>query len=126
MTISRHGLSIGLERGGAEFYLTLTAIGTLTHADYEVITPLIDSALEGVKDPKIRAVIDARELEGWEARAAWDDFKLGLKHGNQFARAALVGNQRWQEMAAKLGSWFMSGDVQYFEDIDAAVAWVNE
>jgi hypothetical protein len=126
MTISRHGLSIGLERSGAEFYLTLTAIGTLTHADYEVITPLIDSALEGVKDPKIRAVIDARELEGWEARAAWDDFKLGLKHGNQFARAALVGNQRWQEMAAKLGSWFMSGDVQYFEDIDAAVAWVNE
>lgn len=29
-----HGLSIGIERTGSEFFLTLKAVGTLTHKDY--------------------------------------------------------------------------------------------
>ncbi len=64
MAISRHGLSIGMERSGSDFYMTLTAIGKLTHEDYEVITPFIDSAVAGVKDPAIKMLFDAREMEG--------------------------------------------------------------
>ena len=94
MTITRHGLSIGMERSGSDFYLTLTPVGKLTHADYEVITPMVDSAVEGVKHPKIKALVDIRGLEGWESRAAWDDFKLGVKHGREFEKIAIVGNQR--------------------------------
>jgi hypothetical protein len=29
-------------------------VGKLTHEDYNTITPLIDSALDGVKDPKVK------------------------------------------------------------------------
>ena len=39
MSIKRHGLSIGIERVGSEFFLSLKAIGKLTHEDYETITP---------------------------------------------------------------------------------------
>jgi len=28
------------------------------------------------------------ELQGWELRAAWDDFKIGLKHGGDFEKVA--------------------------------------
>ncbi len=125
MSISRHGLSIGMEQSGSEFYMTFAAVGKLTHEDYEVITPVIDSALEGVKDPKIKALVDIRELEGWEARAAWDDFKLGLKHGREFETVAVVGSQRWLDAAAKVGSWFMSGEIQSFDNVDDALAWLN-
>jgi hypothetical protein len=41
-------------------------IGKLTHEDYGTITPMIESALEGVKAPKIRVFLDASELEGWK------------------------------------------------------------
>ena len=126
MSIQRHGLSIGIESINNEFYLTLKASGKLTHDDYETITPMIDSALAGIKQPEIKALIDATELEGWEARAAWDDFKLGLKHGSQFVKIAIYGNKRWQDMAAKIGSWFISGEMKYFEDEDAALEWLNE
>lgn len=126
MKIQRHGLSIGIERINSDFFLTLKASGKLTHNDYETITPLIDSALAGVKQAKIKALIDGTELEGWELRAAWDDFKLGLKHGNQFVRIAIYGNKGWQEMAAKIGSWFVSGEVKYFESEDTAVAWLSK
>jgi len=126
MKYSRHGLSIGIERVNGSFFLTLRAVGKLKHEDYEVINPMIDSALEGVKDPKIRALIDGSEFEGWELRAAWDDFRMGLKHGSQFEKIAIFGDSKWQEMAAKVGSWFVSGEVKYFEECDDALDWLNE
>lgn len=126
MSTQRHGLSIGIERMGNEFFLSLKAQGKLTHEDYEVITPMIDSALAEVKDPEVKALIDGTALEGWEPRAAWDDFKLGLKHQNHFKKVAIVGNKRWQEIAAKLGNWFISGEAQYFSDTKSALGWLCE
>lgn len=126
MKIERHGLSIGIERSGKEFFLTLKAVGRLTHEDYETITPMIDGALAEVRNPHVKALIDGTELDGWEPRAAWDDFKLGLKHGSEFTRIAIHGNKRWQEMAAKLGSWFIAGEVRYFDDREAALTWLTE
>jgi len=126
MSIIRHGLSIGIERVNEDFFLSLKAVCKLTHEDYEKINPMIDSALEGVKDPKVKAWIDGSELEGWELRAAWDDFKLGLKHGNEFDKIAIFGNKKWQEYAAKVGSWFVSGEIKYFEDSDEALTWLQE
>ncbi len=125
MTSTRHGVSIGLERSGSDFYLTLTCMGKLTHQDYQIITPMLDSALKGVEHPKIRTLIDGREMEGWEPRAAWDDFRLGVKHGREFEKIAIVGNEHWQEVAAKLGSWFISGEARFFDELDEALGWLN-
>ncbi len=126
MSTIRHGLSIGIERIGDDFFLSLKATGKLTHEDYLKINPMIDSALEGVDDPEIKAFIDGSELEGWELRAAWDDFQLGLKHGNEFSKIAIFGNKKWQEYTAKIGSWFISGEVKYFEDSQQALTWLQE
>ncbi|MAM70388.1 MAG: STAS/SEC14 domain-containing protein [Gammaproteobacteria bacterium] len=123
--IKRHGLSVGIERYDDEFFLRLKAIGKLSHEDYEIITPMLDSALEGIKKPVLKAIIDGTELEGWEARAAWDDFKLGLKHGRDFEKIAIVGNKKWQEIAGKIGSWFISGDVKFFHSEDEALSWLK-
>lgn len=126
MNSIKHGLSIGIERVGEDFFLSLKAVGKLTHADYEVITPLIDSALASVKEPKVDVLIDGTELEGWELRAAWDDLKLGLKHNNEFNKVAIYGNKNWQEIAVKVGSWFMSGEVKYFENVANARTWLKK
>ena len=124
MSDKSHGMSIGIESVGDEVFLSITAVGKLTHADYQIITPLIDGALGAVKEPKVRMLVDASELDGWELRAAWDDLKLGLKHGSDFEKIAIFGNQRWQDLAAKVGSWFLSGEVRSFDDRDAALAWL--
>ena len=87
---------------------------------------MIDSAIASVKEAKVKVLIDGTELEGWELRAAWDDFKLGLKHNNEFEKIAIYGNKNWQEITAKIGSWFISGEVQYFENIDDALSWLNQ
>jgi SpoIIAA-like len=126
MNITRHGLSIGIDRVGDEFFLSLTAVGKLTHADYETITPIIDSALDGVQEPKVKVLVNGTEMEGWEPRVAWDDFKLGLKHGSEFEKVAIYGNKHWQEITAKIGSWFVPGEVRYFESCNDALDWLQE
>jgi len=126
MTIRKHGLSIGIERINNDFFLSLKTVGTLTHADYQIITPMIDSALAGVKQPHVNVLIDGTELDGWELRAAWDDLKLGLKHGNEFNKIAIYGNKKWQELSTKVGGWFISGEVQYFSNLGDALSWLEE
>lgn len=126
MNTQRHGLSIGIERSGDEVFLSLKAQGTLTHNDYLIITPMIDSALESVKSPKVKVLIDGTELDGWEARAAWDDLKIGLKHGNEFEKIAIYGNKKWQQLAAKVGAWFVSGEIKYFDKSADAITWLSE
>jgi SpoIIAA-like len=124
--IRRHGLSIGIERVERKFFLTLKAVGKLTHENYNAINPLIDAALDGVKDPKVTVFIDGSELEGWELRAAWDDVRLGLRHGNEFSKIATFGNKKWQERTAKIASWFVSGDVKDFDESAEALNWLQE
>ena len=86
---------------------------------------MINAALEGVKQPQVKVLIDGTELEGWEPRAAWDDFRLGLKHGNVFEKIAIYGNKNWQQITARVGGWFISGEVRYFEDMQEAMAWLQ-
>ncbi|MEX1665961.1 STAS/SEC14 domain-containing protein [Zhongshania arctica] len=125
MSSVNHGLSIGIESVGSDIFVSLKAQGKLSHQDYETIGPMIDSALAAVAEPKVKMLFDGSELDGWELRAAWDDFKLGLKHGNEFVKVALYGNKRWEEMAAKVGNWFVSGEVKFFDDYDQALSWLK-
>ena len=126
MNSIKHGLSIGIERFDNDFYFSLKAVGKLSHEDYEVITPMIDSALTEVKAPKVNVLFDGTELDGWELRAAWDDFKLGLKHNNEFRKIAIYGHSSWLQITAKVGAWFISGEVQYFDNLDDALNWIKQ
>jgi len=125
LVVKKHGLSIGIERINQDFFLTFKAVGKLTHEDYVKVTPLIDAALVGVKDPHIKALVDISEFDGWELRAAWDDFKIGLKHGFDFEKIAIYGQDKWVEYGINVTSWFMSGEVKEFDSIENALGWLN-
>ncbi|UTM59259.1 STAS/SEC14 domain-containing protein [Photobacterium sp. CCB-ST2H9] len=121
-----HGLFFEVDRHDDNFFMELKAVGKLTHEDYEQITPLIDEALAGVEHPKVNVYFDGSEFEGWELKAAWDDLKLGLKHGKKFHRIAIYGDKKWIDVMAKVGSWFISGEVKCFDTPVDALAWLRE
>jgi hypothetical protein len=124
--MQEHSISFGITHIADEFFLKLTIKGRLTHHDYERMIPMIENALVGIKEPKIKVLVDAREFDGWELRAAWDDLKFGLKHNKEFTKLAFVGDKSWEAYGIKISNWFMSGEMQYFENIDEATAWLNE
>lgn len=125
MSTDRHGLTLEIECIDNNFTLFFKALGKLTHDDYAAITPVLDSMLGKVAQPKIRAFIDAEQFRGWEPRAAWDDFRIGLKHGSEFTRIAIYGHRDWMDWAARIGGWFVSGEVKHFEDRNAALNWLR-
>ncbi|MGR5236061.1 STAS/SEC14 domain-containing protein [Vibrio alfacsensis] len=119
-----HGITIGLERIDNDVFVSIKAIGKLTHADYERLVPMLDSVLERITEPKVKVLFDATDFQGWELRAAWDDLKLGISHGSAFDKVALVGSHKWQDAAAKVSNWFLSGEVRSFHDQDEALHWL--
>ncbi|EJL6735756.1 STAS/SEC14 domain-containing protein [Vibrio alginolyticus] len=125
MSSERHGISVGLERFGSEFFLVFKAVGKLTHEDYQAITPVLESALAGVKGQHVKVLVDISEFSGWELRAAWDDFQLGLKIAPKFEKVAIYGDKNWQELASKVGGWFISGEMQSFNEYDSAIKWLQ-
>lgn len=62
MSFQRHGISIGLDRVDEQFFVVIKAVGTLTHQDYEIMTPMLDAALVKVNEPKVKVLFDATEL----------------------------------------------------------------
>lgn len=124
--LKKHGITLGIERVGEEIFLSIKAIGKLTDKDYKTITPLIDKMLEGIEQPKVKVLMDVRKFEGWEPKAAWDDFTLGLKYGNSFDKIALVGASNLLAFGAKIAGWFMTGgEVENFDTIDEALKWIS-
>lgn len=121
-----HGIAIGIERVGEQVFIAIRAVGKLTHQDYEVMTPMFEAALQEVPYAKVDVLAYLSQFQGWELRAAWDDFKLGLKHGAQFNKIAMVGNQQWQSIAANVGSWFVDGEIKAFNDRQQALAWLSQ
>lgn len=121
-----HGISLGVERLDDQVYLAGRAVGKLSHDDYEVITPFLESVFSSLQQDKIRMFFDVRDFDGWELRAAWDDFRIGLKHGKAFERIAILGGSAVQKQLSALANWFTSGEVRYFEQEDVALAWLME
>ena len=124
MEYVRHGFSVDIERTDDSFLVTLKATGKLSHKDYEKITALLDSALDNVKHPELNILFDASEFQGWELRAALDDFKLGLEHFKEFKKIAIHGNKLWLAVLAKITACFVPAEVKYFEDLDDASSWI--
>ncbi|RXK01043.1 STAS/SEC14 domain-containing protein [Arcobacter sp. CECT 8986] len=125
MDINKHGIDIGLQKVNNSFFLTMKIKGKLTHEDYETILPMIDNALERITEPKIKALVDCSKFEGWELQAAWDDFKLGLEHGNEFEKIAIITNKKWLEISSSIVSWFIQGEIKNFENEQEAFNWLS-
>ncbi len=99
--------------------------GKLHHADYEYLRPIIDKSLD--TQPTIRLLFWFHDFEGWDLHAAWDDLKFGVADYGKFDRIAIVGEERWQQWAAKIAKPFTKAEVRYFEagQLDAAWDWAE-
>ena len=126
MSKEHHGIEISIESLGSGSILVFKVTGTLTHQDYEEILPTLESSLNKVSEKHIKILVDMAEFSGWELRAVWDDFKLGLKIGFQIKKIAIYGEKNWQELAAKVGNWFISGEMEFFTDYPSAIRWLED
>jgi hypothetical protein len=106
-------------------FVAVRVSGKLHDADYKAFVPKAEAVIE--REGGIRLLMLFEDFEGWDAHAAWDDFKFGVKNGRKIKRFALVGSHKWQEWCAKLCRVVMC-ESQFFDDsrADEAWKWVKE
>lgn len=108
--------------------LGFTAKGTVTADDYEsVIIPAVEAlfAAQG----RVRFLYHLGEdFSGFEAAAAWDDAKLGLKHLGGWERMAVVSDVEWIRAAVKIFGLAIPGLVRVFHnrELPEATRWIIE
>ncbi len=124
--MNEHAIAISIRQNGSDFIMTMKVVGKLKHSDYELLVPLMDKSIDGIKEPKIKILVDILEFEGYELRALWDDFKFGLKYNKEFSKIAVVGNKKWEEIGINMANWFMHADTKYFEELENANKWLSE
>lgn len=102
------------------------ATGKLTDADYQQFVPHLQELIQHYG--KISLFLELEEFHGWDAKAAWDDLKVGFEHADDFERLAIVGDQAWEHWIALLAKPFTRARVRYFDakDRDAAWDWLKQ
>lgn len=120
-----HNIKFDMVGSGKEFYCYIKVVGNLTHEDYELFVPAFELAIANIAEPKVNILVDITELKGWELEAAWDDLKFALKHGKEFNKISVIGNNTILEFSSKVASWFLPYKVKFFEDYETARDWMK-
>lgn len=102
------------------------ASGKLSDADYRDFTPRIEEIL--AQESPISLLIKLEDFAGWEARAAWDDFKFGREHQHDFARIAILGESAAEQWMTLVGKAFVDTEVRYFDagQSQQALEWLAQ
>jgi hypothetical protein len=124
-TSTSHGLQIESLTLAPVPVVRVSARGILTHDDYTAFMPQLDAAFAEQTGDRLRLLFDARELQGWELRAALDDLKVVMTHGRQVERMALVTEARWMELLSNIGKLLLAGEMRHFHDPSEAEAWIS-
>lgn len=117
-------LQLTEENGGKVVVVHVS--GKLVKADYEHFVPEFERLIR--QHGKLRLLFDMTGFHGWEASAAWEDFKFGIEHFADIERLAMVGEKKWQHGMAIFCKPFTKAAVRYFEHADAVAAreWLDE
>ena len=117
-------IQLNEENGGK--MLVVHVSGKLKKADYDHFVPEFERLVR--QHGKLCLLFDMTNFHGWDAGAAWEDFKLGIEHFGDFERAAMVGEKKWEEGMAIIFKPFVKGKVRYFDQTDIAEArkWLSE
>lgn len=108
--------------------LGFEAKGEITGADYEtVLIPAVEEMLARQKSIRFLYHIGG-EFSGFDAKAMWDDAKVGLQHLTAWERVAVVTDVGWLRTAMKAFGFVMPGHVRVFgnSELTEARQWLSE
>ncbi len=108
--------------------LGVEAKGKVTGTDYEsLLIPAVEEILE--RHGRMRFLyLLGNEFEGFDAKAVWDDAKVGLRHIRSWERVAVVTDVEWIRTMVKAFGFVMPGDIRVFGNRELAEArqWLCE
>ncbi|ATG75069.1 hypothetical protein CGX12_02360 [Zobellella denitrificans] len=126
--LEAHGMAVEMRKQDEHtLYLTIKIYGDIAYDDFREMEQQLEQTLATMDNPRIRALVDMIDFNHWEAKAFWEDIQFTRKHGDEFGKLAIVGVDLREKLLATLADWFMlSSQVQYFENLEEARAWLEQ
>jgi len=97
--------------------------GTLTEDDYEAIVPHMEDVFEAHLTTRILFVLD--DVDGWDPDERWTDWAFDIRHAQEVDKAAVVGDDPWEQWVEKVNLLFPGAQVHTYEDEDEALDWIR-
>jgi hypothetical protein len=106
--------------------LKIVAPQRLRAGDFEQVGPQVDAIIK--RFGKIRLLIDASALQGWENVAAFEEHAAFVRdHQQKVERIAVIAPHEWQHWLIGAVRIFVHPDVRAFDagHEDAALRWLQ-
>ncbi|MEM8731642.1 MAG: STAS/SEC14 domain-containing protein [Pseudomonadota bacterium] len=112
-----------IDLGGGVLHVKL--LGKLDPSIYAAETEQLDAFIRD--NERMRVLLDLREFDGWQGLAAVaEHLKLIRDHHARIDKLAIVGQQGWEKMAARIGRSILGASLEYFrDDPEGAEAWLR-
>jgi hypothetical protein len=118
---------IELLEGFPENVVAAAAIGHVTRRDYDdVLIPKVNAVLE--RQPNIRCYYElGARFQRFDAGAAWEDLRLGIRHLTQWERVAIVTDVEWIRTMVNVFRFLLPGEMRVYSTAQAtdARAWIS-
>ncbi len=119
---------IELLKGFPSNVVAIACHGNVSRQDYDdVLIPAVEKALQS--HDKVRMLYEvAPDFTGYDAGAAWEDFKTGMEHFTKWDRIAVITDIDWMASAVKVFGVFLPSAVRVYPLADAAQArlWITQ
>ena len=99
--------------------------GDISKKDVQKIHPIIHNITN--KGMKVRWYFELEDFTGYDLKGLWEDLKVDAAHFNEYGKMAMVGDKKWQKLAAEATVFFTSSEVRFFEQNqkEQAKQWIN-
>jgi hypothetical protein len=104
--------------------VSMSVLGRFTLDDYKEFEQAV---LYGLKfQGVVNLLIDLRDMLSFSVDVAWEEIKFSREHANDFDRVAILTSNEWIAWSAWINRLFVDADIELFDDVGAAEAWLRE
>jgi hypothetical protein len=117
--------AIALYHEGGSLY-RLDISGVLSRAEFAFAEEELEIALARIGSARLLCIL--KEFQGWSAGSEWHNLDFYMKHGDAIERIAIVGDERWRDLAMMFASVDLRrAPVEFFpeDSLVNARAWLS-
>ena len=107
----------------------LDVSGRLSSAELDAAGRVLVEGMHSAPGGTVRLIVVLRNFEGWDPGSNWSDLTFYARHGDGIGRLALVGEERWRDLALMFSAaGLRKAEVEYFtlETLDKAREWLDK
>ena len=78
---------------------------------------------------KVRLFVTLEDFKGWEKGVDWGDIGFLMAHGDDVAKMAIVGDERWKDQIyAFVGKGLRTTEIEFFSpsSVKEADSWIHK